>query len=166
VLNTSTKWVLLLLSVTSLAAQVRIAIPKQQYQPEEQIPAKLENQSPRPITVCVEFGQWSPMGNTIEATPSPFFVERDDNGKWNVLLNGPDVGSNSQPVEVKSGKSLEFPFRLNDRGTKRLRLDYWIGSRPDVKCHGRTQRYETLAFRNLHGRLTLSLLVKNPDNAQ
>jgi type II secretory pathway component PulJ len=44
--------------------------------------AKLENQTSRPITVCVQFGQWSPKGDTIESTPSPFFVERNDNGKW------------------------------------------------------------------------------------
>jgi hypothetical protein len=137
VLSTSIKWVLaLLLLASSLSAQVRIIIPKRHYQPQEQIPAKLENQTSQPITVCVQFGQWSPKGDTIESTPSPFFVERNDNGKWSVLPNGPDIGSNSQPVEVDSGKSLEFPFRLNDEGTMRLRLDYWIGSRPDARCNG------------------------------
>ena len=136
-LSTSTKWVLaLLVLATSLSAQVRVIIPKRHYQPQEQIPAKLQNYTSRPITVCVQFGQWSPKGETIESTPSPFFVERNDNGKWGILLNGPDVGSNSQPVEVDSGKSMEFPFRLNDEGTMRLRLDFWIGSRPDVKCNG------------------------------
>jgi hypothetical protein len=140
VLSTSTKWVpALLLLATSLSAQVRVVIPKRHYQPQEQIPAKLENQTSRPITVCVQFGQWSPKGDTIESTPSPFFVERNDNGKWSILLIGPDVGSNSQPVEVDSGKSMEFPFRLNGEGTMRLRLDYWIGSRPDVKCNGPTK---------------------------
>jgi hypothetical protein len=140
VLSTSTKWVpALLLLATSLSAQVRVVIPKRHYQPQEQIPAKLENQTSRPITVCVQFGQWSPKGDTIESTPSPFFVERNDNGKWSILLIGPDVGSNSQPVEVDSGKSMEFPFRLNGEGTMRLRLDYWIGSRPDVKYNGPTK---------------------------
>ena len=135
--STSTKWVLeLLLLATSLSAQVRVVIPKLHYQAQEQIPAQLENHTSQPITVCVQFGQWSPKGNTIESTPSPFFVERNDNGKWGILLNGPDVGSNSQPVEVDSGKSLEFPFRLNGEGTLRLRLDYWIGTSPDVKCNG------------------------------
>jgi hypothetical protein len=137
VLSTSTKWVLaLLLLATSLSAQVRVVIPKRRYQPQEQIPAKLENQTSRPITVCVQFGQWSPKSDTIESTPSPFFVERNDNGKWSVLLNGPDIGSNPQPVEVDSGKSMEFPFRLNGEGIMRLRLDYWIGSRPNAKCNG------------------------------
>jgi hypothetical protein len=65
-------------------------------------------------------------------------VERNDKGKWSVLLNGPDIGNNSQPVEVDPGKSMEFPFRLNGEGTMRLRLDYWVGSRPDVKCNGPT----------------------------
>jgi hypothetical protein len=140
VVSTSTKWVLaLLLLATSLSAQVTVVIPKRHYEPQEQIPAKLENQTSRPITVCVQFGQWSPKGDTIESTASPFFVERNDNGKWSILLNGPDVGSNSQPVEVDSGKSMEFPFRLNGEGTMRLRLDYWIGSRPDVKCNGPTR---------------------------
>jgi hypothetical protein len=137
VLSSFTKWVLALpLLATSLTAQLRVVIPKPHYQPQEQIPAKLENQTSQPITVCVQFGQWSPKGDTIESTPSPFLVERNENGKWSVLLNGPDVGSNSQPVEVDSGKSLEFPFRLNGEGTMRLRLDYWIGSRADMKCNG------------------------------
>ena len=106
---------------------------------EEQIRAKIENLTSRPITVCVEFGQSSPIGDTIESAPPPFFVERNDKGKWSVLLNGPDVGSNWQPVEVDSGKSMEFPFRLTGEGTMRLRLDYWIGSRPDVKCNGKNK---------------------------
>jgi hypothetical protein len=120
----------LLVLATSLSAQVRVVVPKRHYQPQEQIPANLENHTSRSITLCVQFGQWSPNGDTIESTPSPFIVERNDNGKWSVLLNGPDVGSNSQPVEVESGKSMEFHFRLNGEGTMRLRLDYWIGSRP------------------------------------
>ena len=145
VLATSTKWVLALLLLSiNLAAQVRLVIPKRQYQPQEQIPVRLENRTPSPITVCVQFGQWSPKGDTIESTPSPFFVERNYNGKWSVLLNGPDVGSNSQPVEVDSGKSMEFPFRLNDKGMMRLRLDYWIGSRPGVKCTGPTKNTKHL----------------------
>jgi len=137
VFSASTKWVIAsLFLATSLSAQVRVVIPKLHYQSQEQIPAKLENKTSQPITVCVQFGQWSPKGDTIESTPSPFFVERNDNGKWSVLLNGPDIGSNSQPVEVDSDKSMEFPFRLNGEGTMRLRLDYWIGSRPDAKCNG------------------------------
>ena len=137
VFGTSTKWVVaVLLSAISLSAQVIVVIPKAHYQPQEQIPARLENQTSRPITVCVQFGQWSPKGDSIESTPSPFFVERNDNGKWSILLNGPDVGSNAKPVEVDSRKSMEFPLRLNGEGTMRLRLDYWIGSRPDLKCGG------------------------------
>lgn len=137
VLTTSAKLVFaLLLLTTNFSAQVRVVIPKQHYQLQEQIPAKIENRTSQPITVCVEFGQWSPKGDTIESTPSPFFVERNDNGKWGVLLNGPDIGSNSQPMEVDSGKSMEFPFRLNGEGTMRLRLDYWVGSKPDMKCNG------------------------------
>jgi len=137
VLNISPRWLLApLLAVSSLAAQVRVVVPKRQFKPEEQILGRLENRTSRPITVCVQFGQWSPKGGTIESTPSPFFVERNRNGKWSILLNGPDVGSISQPVEVEAGESKDFPFRLNDEGAMRLRLDYRFGSRPDVKCDG------------------------------
>jgi hypothetical protein len=140
VFSTRPLWVAFaLFYATGLAAQVRIVVPKRQYQPEEQIKARLENRSSRPITICVQFGQWSPKEGTIESTPSPFLVEQRGNGRWSVLLIGPDVGSNSQPVEVGSGKSLDFPFRLRDRGTMRLRLDYWIGSGPDVNCKDPTR---------------------------
>lgn len=138
--SVSSKWVLaLLLLATSLSAQVRVVIPKRHYQPQEQIPAKLENQTAQSMTVCVEFCQWSPKEDSLETTPSPFFVERNDNGKWSVLLNGPDIGNYSGPVEVESGKSLELPFRLNGEGTMKLRLDYWIGSRPGMECNRRAK---------------------------
>lgn len=125
---------MILLYAGGAAAQVKISIPKRSFHPEEQIQAKLENQSSRPITICVEYGQWSPKSGTIESTPSPFLVEVKRNGRWSVLINGPDIGSNPQSLEMESGKSLDFPFRLNEEGTLRLRLDYWFGSR-DGKCN-------------------------------
>lgn len=128
--------VLILLWAGSAAAQVKISIPKRSFRPEEQIQAKLENQSSQPISICVEFGQWSPKAGSLESTPSPFLVEVKRNGRWSVLLNGPDIGSNPQSVEMESGKSLDFPFRLIEKGTLQLRLEYWVGSR-DVKCNGR-----------------------------
>lgn len=135
--KTKKMWsILILLLSCDVAAQVRIGIPKRNFQPEEQIQGKLENKSPRPINVCVEFGQWSPKAGTLEITPSPFLVEVNRDGRWSVLLNGPDIGSDPQTVEVDAGKSMEFPFRLNDKGTLRLRLDYWSGS-GHVKCSGR-----------------------------
>lgn len=133
-------WVVgLLLLASSLSAQVRVVIPKRHFRPKEQIRATLENHTSQAITVCVEFGQHSPKGHTTEITPIPFFVERNDRGKWSVLLIGPDVGSSLAPVELDSGKSLAFPFRLNDEGKMRLRLDYWFGSLPDMKCPGPAQ---------------------------
>ncbi len=140
VLRSFVKWVIaLLLLGCSLSAQVRVVIPKRHFQPKEQIRATLENHTSQPITVCVEFGQHSPEGHTTVATPIPFFVERNDNSKWSVVLIGPDVGSILAPVELDSGKSLPFPFSLNDEGKMRLRLDYWIGSLPDMKCPGPAQ---------------------------
>ena len=136
-LRTSTKGILgLLLLSTSLSAQVKVVVPRREYPSEYKIPARLENLTSAPITVCVQLGLWSPNGtDTIEYTPSPFLVEQNDHDKWSVLLKGPDVGSNSQPVEVDTGQSMKFPFRLRVAGTMRLRLDYWIGSRPDMKCN-------------------------------
>ena len=119
VLSTSTKWVLaLLLLATSLSAQVRVVIPKRHYQPQEQIPAKLENQTSRPITVCVQFGQWSPKGDTIGSTPSPFLVERNDSGKWSILLNGPDVGTNPP----NSFRHFHSPSNVNSVAGPTFRL--------------------------------------------
>lgn len=136
--------VLMLLYTGSIAAQVKITIPKRNFQPEEQIEAKLENQSSQPITFCVEFGQWSPKAGTLESTSSPFLVEVNHDGRWSVLLSGPDIGSNRQSVKVESGKSLTFTFRLNHQGMVRLRLDYWIGS-TDARCD-RTEK----GARHLH----------------
>ena len=48
---------------------------------------------------------------------------------------GPDVGSFRNPEVLAPGKSLEFPFRLNDSGQMRLRLSYWNGSLPGLNCH-------------------------------
>lgn len=146
----SAKWVLALLVLNAIAlSQVRVLVPKQHYGQQEQISAKLENRTSQPITVCVQIGQWSPKGDTIENTPSPFLVEQKDNGRWGVLLNGPDIGNNSQPVELDSGKSLDFPFRLTGEGTMRLRLDYWSGSRPGAKCNGprkNTKHVRSMSF--------------------
>ena len=101
-----------------------ILVPKRHYQQREQISAKLENQTSQPITVCVQIGQWSPKGGTIESTPSPFLVEQKDNDKWGVLLNGPDLGNNSQPVETGftqvAGISFQVEWRRNHAAPARL----------------------------------------------
>ena len=147
VLRSSAKRVIgLLLLGCSLSAQVRVVIPKRHFHPKELIQATIENHTSQLITVCVEFGQHSPKGYTTETTPIPFLVERNDNGKWSVVLIGSDVGSILAPVELDSGKSLAFPFRLNDEGKMRLRLDYWVGSLPDMKCPGSAQ--DTIHYRS------------------
>jgi hypothetical protein len=120
--------------VAAAAAQVKITLPKQQYKLEEQIQAKVENAGTRPATFCVEFGQWSPKGGSVESTPSPFWVERNDDGKWHTLLIGPDLGSSRHAVELGAGNSLEFPLRLNDAGKMRLQFKYWLGSASELDC--------------------------------
>ena len=87
------------------------------------------------VTFCVEFGQTSMKDREIESTPSPFLVQRNDNGRWGALMIGPDVGSARAAVALEAGASKEFPFRLNDSGRMRLRLNYWRGSFPTLDCH-------------------------------
>jgi hypothetical protein len=56
----------------------------------------------------------------IEATPTPFWVERNPGGKWGILFVGSDIGSNQHAEVLEAGKSTKFPFRLSDTGTMRL----------------------------------------------
>jgi len=111
-------------------------LPKRKYKVQEQIQARLENNGADPITVCVQFGQWWPKGTGLEFAPTPFVREWNRNGKWHVLIDGPDIGSSLKPVELEGGKSMDFPFRLNEQGPLRLRLDYWTGSN-NVDCNAR-----------------------------
>jgi hypothetical protein len=53
---------------------------------------------------------------------------------------GPDVGSFRATVVLGAGESREFPFRLNDSGRFRLRLNYWLGSIPKLDCHAAPPR--------------------------
>jgi len=118
------------------AAQVKINIPPQHQKKYETIHASVENAGSKPVTFCIEMGQTSPKGNgEIETTPLPFWVQRNNNGKWVTLMIGPDVGSFKSAEVLDPGKSVEFPFRLGDSGQMRLRLNYWNGSLPSLDCH-------------------------------
>jgi hypothetical protein len=133
-----------LILTTAAAAQVKITIPAQQYKVGEEIPAKVENRAKFAVTFCVEFGQTSMKEGVPESTPYPFWVQRNDNGKWGTLLIGPDVGSVRGPVVLQGGESMGFPFRLNDSGRMRLRLNYWHGSFPDLDCHAKPKGIKLL----------------------
>jgi hypothetical protein len=124
-----------LILATAAIAQVKITIPAQQYKAHDEIHAKIENAGGNAVTICVEFGQTSMKAGEVESTPSPFWVQRNDNGKWGTLMIGPDVGSTRGSVVLEAGESKEFPFRLNDSGRMRLRLNYWLGSIPKLNCH-------------------------------
>jgi hypothetical protein len=43
--------------------------------------------------------------------------------------------SNRAAVVLEAGESKDFPFRLNDSGEMRLRLNYWRGSIANFNCH-------------------------------
>jgi hypothetical protein len=125
----------ILVSTPTLAiAQVRITLPARNFGVEDQIHAKVINQGPHAITICVEFGQSSPMDGGLESTPSPFMVQRYSGNKWSTLLIGPDVGSSRRSVELEPGKSQEFVLRLRAVGKIRLQLYYWRDSGQGSSC--------------------------------
>ena len=119
-----------------VTAQVKIIVPQQNQKKYETIHASLENGGSKPVTFCIEVGQTSPRGDgEIQATPSPFWVQRNSEGKWGTLMIGPEVGSLKSPQVLDPGKTMKFPFRLGDSGQMRLRLNYWNGSLPSLDCH-------------------------------
>ena len=76
---------------------MKIHVPPQHRKKYEKISASVENYGCHPVTFCVEFGQWSPKGDSeVETTPYPFWVQRKYNGKWSTLVNGPDVDTSDQ----------------------------------------------------------------------
>jgi hypothetical protein len=116
-------------------AQVRITASAQHYGLQEEIHASVENIGNRAVTFCVEFAQTSPRGDEIESAPSPFWIRRKRSDKWSTLITGPDAGSTRAAVVLEVGESKDFPFRINDGGMLRLRLNYWYGSTPNMDCH-------------------------------
>jgi hypothetical protein len=121
-------------------AQVKVTVPARQYKVQEKIYAKIENADKDAVTLCLEAGQTSPLDDGVEATPTPFSVQVNSSGKWGTLVIGPDVGSFRTPLVLEAGKAQEFPFRLNDYGEMRLRLNYWRGAIPNLDCKARPKR--------------------------
>jgi hypothetical protein len=130
-----TSLVLVLASLTA-TAQVKIHASPQHPKKYETIHASVENTGRNPVIFCIEVGQTSPKeGGEIETTPLPFWVQRNDNGKWGTLMIGPDVGSLRSPNLLEPGKSVEFVFRLGESGQMRLRMNYWNGPLANLDCH-------------------------------
>jgi hypothetical protein len=128
-------WTLSFLSLPAVA-QAKVHIRPQHQTKHETIHATIENAGSTPITFCIEVSQTSPRGGgETETTPSPFWVQRNDNGKWSTLMIGPDMGSLKTREVLDAGKSIEFPFRLGDSGQMRVQLNYWNGSLPSLNCH-------------------------------
>jgi len=121
-------------------SQVVIELPADHFKAYDQIDVRIKNHTKNAITVCVEFGQLSfSSDGQSHGTPTPVYVERRTGTKWQVLLNGPYVGSSRQPVSLEAGKSSLFPFRLSDAGEMRLILKYSIG-KDDQVCDVSKQR--------------------------
>ncbi len=134
VIRTALGFVLLYTFLPAAAAQVRITIPLQSFHVNDKIPARVENATSEAVTFCLEIGQRSTNGTTVEATPIPFIVQASSGDRWRSLLIGPDEGSLRRPVILEAGKSNEFPFRLDEHGLIRLFLEYWNGSNSGLDC--------------------------------
>lgn len=130
----------------SACAQVQIVLPAGSFERGEQIAAKVVNRGKVAVSYCVEFGQWSPRNDTVEATPIPFYIETRYDHRWSVLMNGPDVGSSRHEVALEPGQSQEFPFRLGETGNLRITLRYQQGGRGDV-CSGSDKGMRTAKSR-------------------
>ena len=130
----------LALSSLPATAQVKIHVSPSLHKKYETIHASVENAGTKPITFCNQVGLTSPKGGgEIEATPSPFWVQNNNDGKWSTLLNSPDVGSFQHSEVLEPGKSLEFPMRFGESGQLRLRLTYWNSSLPSLACNAPPQ---------------------------
>jgi hypothetical protein len=128
-----------LLSPIALS-QVRVSTPGTDFKSHEQIDVKITNAEKSAVSYCVEFGQISFKAGTgkvedMEHTPTPFYVQEQNGGRWGTLLIGPDIGSSRHAVVLKAGESQQYPFRLSDRGRMRLVLDYWRGENDRVCEH-------------------------------
>jgi hypothetical protein len=131
----SSRWLLALLiaaacDVTAIA-QVKVTLPSTHFSSEERIEARIVNSGRDALSFCVEVGQWSMHDGKVEATPTPFLVEKWTGKKWGILI-GPDVGRMPVPQSLDSGAELVFPFRLGEKGRARLLLYYFRGDRKDV----------------------------------
>jgi hypothetical protein len=120
-----------------VVSQVRVSTGGEEFKSHQQIPVMISNAGKNNVSYCVEFGQWSLKtgsgeADDIEATPIPFYVQKQSGGKWGILLIGTDVGSSRHAVVLKAGESQQFPFRLGDRGRMRLVLGYWRGENDNV----------------------------------
>ena len=69
---------LLAIATTAADRQLQVKIPAPRYSVHEQIRAKVENNTKDSVTYCIEYGQTSMNDGEVEATPSPFLVERRD----------------------------------------------------------------------------------------
>ncbi|MGH9575196.1 MAG: hypothetical protein ACRD40_16910 [Candidatus Acidiferrales bacterium] len=125
---------LVLLAAPSVVAQVKINLPTGRYSVGDEIRAKVENRSKSAIAICIDIGRTSMNRGQQESTPSPFWVEKKGQGKRSMLLAPDDLGFFEVSQVVASGEWLEFPLRLLDKGTLRLRLQYWQGDLPDLNC--------------------------------
>ena len=80
------------LALSSLTAmgQVKIRVSPPHPKKYETVHASVENTGSNPITFCIEVGQTSPKeGGETESTPWPFWVQRNNNGKWGTLMIAP-----------------------------------------------------------------------------
>lgn len=128
-------------------AQVKIALPRHQFNRHEQIDVVLTNTGQQPVSFCVQFGQWSYKSEAepLATTPTPVYVQQHTDKGWSVLLTGPDIGNSPHAVILSVGETQQYPFRLSDTGRMRIVLNYWTGESDGVCAnppHRKTIRSE------------------------
>jgi hypothetical protein len=126
------RFTVVLLFTCIAVSQVRVSTSRAEFKSHDKINVQITNVGTSTASYCVEFGQQSfKTGGggveDMEATPIPFYVQRQNGRHWGTLLIGPDIGSSRHAVVLKPGESQQYPFRLSDRGRMRLVLDYWRG---------------------------------------
>ena len=72
---------LLAIAATAAGRRPQIRIPAAGFAAQEQIRATIENDTKDSVTYCVEYGQTSMNDDEVEATPSPFLVQRKDGSR-------------------------------------------------------------------------------------
>jgi len=140
------RWLVIVLVFSRfVVSQVRMATSHTDFTSHDRIDVQITNSGKNAVSYCVEFGQISFKTGTgtaedMEHTPIPFYVQKENGGKWGTLLIGPDIGSSRHAVMLKAGESQHYPFRISDRGRMRLVLDYWRGENDDVCEHPKAKK--------------------------
>jgi hypothetical protein len=88
----------------------------------------LENRLSIPIVYCTDFGHCDEFSTGVIGTFDPFYIQRRTNRRWRrrweILLNGWDVGGGRFPFFFDPNHSEDYTYHVNSPGLYRLQLIY------------------------------------------